>query len=56
MMTTEVIPAKKWREMENIEILGSIETAIRTLKDRKLSDSEKKYAAELAKDLINLTS
>ena len=48
------VPAREWREMENREILASIEAGIRVLRGRTLGPSEKRYAADLAKDLIDI--
>jgi len=49
-----IVPAKEWRTMESREILESMEVAIRVLKERKLSNEEKKYASALAKDLVDI--
>ena len=51
---TKLIPASEWRKMDNREILGSVEIAIRVLKDRVLDPNDKRHAGELAKDLIDL--
>jgi replication fork clamp-binding protein CrfC len=51
-----IIPAVDWRKLSNMDILGSIEVALRVLRERKLSAEEKKYAATLAKDLIDVAS
>ena len=42
------IPAKKWGSMETVDILGSIDTALRVLRyDKKLSKSDLKILALL---------
>jgi len=54
MSSTKIVPAKKWREMETIEILQSIEIAARVLKDRSWSNEELKYLALIISDLAQL--
>jgi signal transduction histidine kinase len=51
-----IVPAEEWRKMTNEEVLQSIDVATRTLKGRTLTKDEKKYAAELSKDLINIAT
>jgi hypothetical protein len=51
-----IVPAEEWRRMTNEEVLESIDVATRILRDRTLTKDEKKYAAELSKDLINLAT
>jgi len=48
------VPAKEWREMSSDEILNSIDVAVRVLAGRKLDAGQKKFANELAKDLIDI--
>jgi hypothetical protein len=53
--TVSFIPAVVWRKMDTTAILHSIEVAIRVLQyDKTLSTTEKTYALELAKALIEL--
>jgi hypothetical protein len=51
-----LVPAEEWRKMTNEEVLKSVEVATRVLRGRTLTKEEKKYAAELSKDLINLAT
>jgi hypothetical protein len=51
-----IIPAVDWRKLSSMDILGSIEVALRVLRERKLTAEEKKYAATIAKDLIDIAS
>lgn len=51
---TKLILASEWRRMDNREILGSVEIAIRVLKDRVLGPSDKRHAIVLARDLLDL--
>jgi hypothetical protein len=51
-----IVSAEEWRKMTNEEVLESVEVATRVLRGRRLTKDEKKYAAELSKDLINLAT
>jgi signal transduction histidine kinase len=51
-----IVPAEEWRRMTNEEVLESIDVATRILRGRTLTKDEKRYAAELSKDLINLAT
>jgi hypothetical protein len=51
-----IIPAVDWRKLSSMDVLGSIEVALRVLRERKLTAEEKKYAATIAKDLIDIAS
>jgi hypothetical protein len=48
------IPASQWRGMESTAILSSIEVAVRVLSGRRLSEAQRRYALDLAADLIEL--
>jgi len=48
------IPAGKWDRMSNKDILQSLEIALRTLNERKLSKGELKYASILLRDFATL--
>jgi hypothetical protein len=51
-----IVSAEEWRKMTNEEVIKSMEIATRILQGRTLTKDEKKYAAELSKDLINLAT
>jgi signal transduction histidine kinase len=51
-----IVPAEEWRRMTNEEVLESIDVATRILRGRTLTKDEKKYVAELSKDLINVAT
>jgi hypothetical protein len=54
MSSAKIVTAKKWRGMENAEILQSIEIAGRVLETRSWSNEELKHLALVISDLAQL--
>jgi hypothetical protein len=54
MSSAKIVTAKRWREMDNAEILQSIEIAARVLEDRSWSNEELKHLALVISDLAQL--
>jgi len=50
-----IVTAAQWRAFSTKEILDSVDIATRVLKDRTLTSEEKRFAGELAKDLVEIS-
>jgi len=53
---TGMVPASRWRELSNLEILQSVETALRILDERDMSREEVRHLAILVHYAILIVS
>ncbi|MBS7632780.1 hypothetical protein KEJ15_04050 [Candidatus Bathyarchaeota archaeon] len=53
--SNSIVTAAQWRTLSTKEILDSVDIATRVLKDRTLTSEEKRFAGELAKDLVEIS-